>query len=213
MSHPCDSSIACAQWPRTEGRRERRQRACAPYLSMGAQDQRKLERLTQPLRQPTDALLGERAANLRERRRSDVVCSSSFVIVCVAGLLPNVGPRTMRDIARSLLTCSRRLGLAAVAGRPSPSGPHSATCGDVLGGLKLRSSREQRTRIGLGPRGSSPHEFRPQGQVGQESHLHPAVVEHSACCPGSSRDVQIALESTVVRLASSSGVQRRPAAI
>jgi hypothetical protein len=33
------------------------------------------------------------------------------------------------------------------------------------------------------------------GQVGQDSNPHPAVVEHAARCPGSSRDVSLALES------------------
>jgi hypothetical protein len=45
------------------------------------------------------------------------------------------------------------------------------------------------------------------GQVGQESNLQPAVLEHSARYPESSKDVQIDLESTVARVGSSSGVQ------
>ena len=57
------------------------------------------------------------------------------------------------------------------------------------------------------------HEFRVHGQVGQESNLHPAVLEHAARCPESSKVVQIALESTVFRGESSSGVQARPTAM
>ena len=50
-----------------------------------------------------------------------------------------------------------------------------------------------------------------QGQVGQESHRRPAVVEHTARCPDLSRIVQIALESTGIREALSTVVQGRPA--
>jgi len=35
-----------------------------------------------------------------------------------------------------------------------------------------------------GPRGSNPNELRIQGQVGQESHPHPAVLEPAAVCTG-----------------------------
>jgi len=51
------------------------------------------------------------------------------------------------------------------------------------------------------------------GQVGQESHLQPAVLEHAARCPDSSRDVQIALEFALFGNASSNGVQARPVAL
>jgi len=51
------------------------------------------------------------------------------------------------------------------------------------------------------------------GQVGQESNLHPAVVEHAARCPGSSKAVQFALEFAFYGNASSNGVQERPAAL
>jgi len=46
--------------------------------------------------------------------------------------------------------------------------------------------------------------------VGQESNLHPAVVEHSARCPASSKVVQQRLEIAVLGSASSRGVQERP---
>jgi hypothetical protein len=41
----------------------------------------------------------------------------------------------------------------------------------------------------LRPRGSTPHEFKARGQVGQESHLHPAVVEPAALRSAAFRDV------------------------
>jgi hypothetical protein len=47
------------------------------------------------------------------------------------------------------------------------------------------------------------------GQVGQESNLQPAVLEHSARCPDASKVVQIALESNGFRDAASSVVQKR----
>ena len=40
----------------------------------------------------------------------------------------------------------------------------------------------QRAHIGLRPRSSNAHEFRVSGQVGQESHLQPAVLETVALC-------------------------------
>jgi hypothetical protein len=43
---------------------------------------------------------------------------------------------------------------------------------------------------GLNVNRLSQHEFSLLGQAGQESNLHPAVLEHAARCPGSSRDVQ-----------------------
>jgi hypothetical protein len=51
------------------------------------------------------------------------------------------------------------------------------------------------------------------GQVGQESHRRPAVVEHAARCPDPSRVVQIALESPDFDIGSSNGVQGRPASL
>jgi hypothetical protein len=44
------------------------------------------------------------------------------------------------------------------------------------------------------------------GQVGQESHRRPAVVEHAARCLDSSSDVQIAVDFAIFGDASSSGV-------
>jgi hypothetical protein len=52
-----------------------------------------------------------------------------------------------------------------------------------------------------------------EGQVGQESNLQPAVLEHSAQCPEWSKVVQIALESTVFRGESSNSVQERLASM
>jgi hypothetical protein len=46
-----------------------------------------------------------------------------------------------------------------------------------------------------------------KGKVGEESHLHPAVVEHAAQFPRSSQVVHMALESTVGRATSSSSIQ------
>ena len=51
------------------------------------------------------------------------------------------------------------------------------------------------------------------GQVGQESNLQPAVLEHAARCPESSKVVQFALEFAVFGDASSKGVQERPAGL
>jgi hypothetical protein len=77
--------------------------------------------------------------------------------------------------------------------------------------LKSGSNRGQRTYIRLGLRGGNPHEFRVLRQVGQESNLHPAVLEHAARCPDSSKVVQIGLESTDFDIALSRVVQARPA--
>jgi hypothetical protein len=43
--------------------------------------------------------------------------------------------------------------------------------------MTLGSNRGQSTHIALEPWSSKPHEFSARGQVGQESNLHPAVVE------------------------------------
>src|SRR5262249_8710894 len=50
-----------------------------------------------------------------------------------------------------------------------------------------------------------------KGQMGHESNLRPAGVEHTARCPDSSKDVQIALELPDFDDASPKGVQERPA--
>jgi hypothetical protein len=49
--------------------------------------------------------------------------------------------------------------------------------------------------------------------VGQESNLHPAVLEHAAQSPDSSKLVQIAREFAVSGDASSRGVQERLASM
>jgi hypothetical protein len=51
------------------------------------------------------------------------------------------------------------------------------------------------------------------GQVGQESNLHPAGLEHSARYPASSKVVQYCLELAVLGDTSSSGVQAHPTAL
>jgi hypothetical protein len=55
--------------------------------------------------------------------------------------------------------------------------------------LKSGSNRGQRTYIRLGLRGCNPYEFRVKRQVGQESNLQPAVLEHAARRPIQSRCV------------------------
>jgi hypothetical protein len=52
-----------------------------------------------------------------------------------------------------------------------------------------------------------------EGQVGQESHRQPAVLEHAARCPESSKVVQIALETADLGGISSRIFQERPAAM
>jgi len=51
------------------------------------------------------------------------------------------------------------------------------------------------------------------GQVGQESHLHPAVLEDAARCSDSSKEVQFTLESADLDVRLSSVVQERPTAM
>jgi hypothetical protein len=46
--------------------------------------------------------------------------------------------------------------------------------------MKLRSNWGQRTHIEPGLQVSQSHEFRTEGQVGQESNLQPAVLEPAA---------------------------------
>ena len=98
-------------------------------------------------------------------------------------LLPSIGSRVARNIARLLLAERRRMEPDATQGSPSPAGAHSRTA--VL--LQVVCNWDQ---IGVNActlcfrvRGSKPHEFRLPGQVGQESHRHPAVLEHAAQCP------------------------------
>jgi hypothetical protein len=57
-----------------------------------------------------------------------------------------------------------------------------------------------------------PNKFSITGQVGQESNLQPAVLEHSAQCPDASRVVQIALAKDFA-VESSKAVQERPASM
>jgi hypothetical protein len=59
----------------------------------------------------------------------------------------------------------------------------------------------------------SSDECRSTGQVGQESNLQPAVLEHAARCPTSSKVVKFALESTGFGVGLSNGVQVRPAGL
>jgi hypothetical protein len=56
--------------------------------------------------------------------------------------------------------------------------------------MKLRANRGQSTHIALVPQGSDPHKFSLLRQVGPESNRQPAVLEHSAHCPDSSKNVQ-----------------------
>jgi hypothetical protein len=49
--------------------------------------------------------------------------------------------------------------------------------------------------------------------VGQELNLHPAILEHSTRCPGSSKGVQPRLEFAHPGDTSSSGVQERLAVL
>jgi hypothetical protein len=64
-------------------------------------------------------------------------------------------------------------------------------------------------KMGRSWEAGSLHEFKVwKGQVGQESNLQPAVVEHAARCPETSKDIQNALESTNSAIKLSNGVQR-----
>jgi hypothetical protein len=91
------------------------------------------------------------------------------------------------------------------------NGPGSRICGEVLGDVTLGSIRSQGTHIVLGARASKPHEFRVHGQVGQESHLHPAVVETPSGVSGGCRTPppQAALPDALWRQMSPSVAERR----
>jgi hypothetical protein len=66
-------------------------------------------------------------------------------------------------------------------------GPHSKIRSDISGGTKLGSIKGQSAHIVQGAWGSKPHTFRDSGQVGQESHRRPAVVETPSGVSGGTR--------------------------
>ena len=94
----------------------------------------------------------------------------------------------MRDDARLLMTAHRRLE-PAIARSPSARGLHSWICDLAPDGMKLGPNRGQRTHSGLESRGSNPYEFTILGQVGEESHRRPLVVEPAAAHSGKFSDV------------------------
>ena len=60
----------------------------------------------------------------------------------------------------------------------------------VPDGMKLGSHRGTAHALCCDHEASYPHEFRAEGQVGQESHRRPAVVEPAALRSGTFRDVR-----------------------
>ena len=92
----------------------------------------------------------------------------------------------------------------------SPRGPRTDACGGASGGVTW-AKRGQCTLTVLVPQGSRPMNSGFSWQVGQDSNRHPAVVEHAARCPDSSKVVQYRLEFADFDDASSRVVQERPA--
>jgi hypothetical protein len=79
--------------------------------------------------------------------------------------------------------------------------------------FRLGSNGVKACKMGCMPCGFSLHEIRTRGQVGQESNLQPAVVEHALRYPGSSKVVQFALGSAVFDDVFSRLVQERLTAL
>jgi hypothetical protein len=72
---------------------------------------------------------------------------------------------------------------SGVPGSLSPIELYSKTCGVALDGMQLGSNRGQHSRIAPRLDDGDPYEFSILGQVGQESNLQPAVLEHAALRP------------------------------
>src|SRR5690348_4287503 len=92
-----------------------------------------------------------------------------------------LGARSERGTGKSLTTAHSAV--MCCVRKSTAKSLHSRIGGIVLCDIQLGSIIGQTTNTTLRLRNLSPHEFRPQGQVGQESNRRPAVLEFASFRP------------------------------